>query len=733
MTSRVGRPLVVALAMLVPAVASADDAATPEPPPPPPPPSAEDVSVVGTRIAKTAGSVHVVGRKQLERFEYDDPQAILAAIPGVYGRVEDGIGLRPNIGMRGVNPDRSKKITLMEDGVLFGPAPYSAPAAYYFPMMTRMTQVKVVKGPGAIVYGPQTIGGAIDLVTRPVPSGSGGSVDVSGGQFGYRKFHGTFGSGDEKLGFVGEALHVANDGFKRLPSGADTGSYRNEAMFKARYTLDPEAKVRNTFHAKFTFSNEASNETYVGLTDADFRADPYARYAATQLDRMHWTRTAVALSHVAEFSPRFTLSTTAYRNDLDRSWRKVNRFQGADVFDVTQNPNSARNAIYASLLRGEGRSSSPGETLLVGPNARTFVSQGVQSVARWDGSSGPLRHRVEYGVRLHYDRIERRHSEDGFVVDGGALLPAGTPTVVTAYNEASTHALAMHATDAVTWKRVTLTPGVRFEAIQSRYVERSTGAETGRILQAFVPGVGAYVGITDDVGVLAGVHKGFSPPTPGPSRTTPAEASVNYEGGVRVARGRSRIEVIGFVNDYSNLTDVCTLSSGCVEANLDRQFDAGRATIRGVEAFAEHEARLGKVRFPLSLSYTFTKANFDDAFTSEDPIFGAVAAGDEMPYVPQHQLGATAAVEIERASFALAATYVSKMREIAGSGPLDEALHTDEMFLLDASTSVRVVGPLSIYANLRNLTDTRAIVSRRPYGARPNAPRWFQVGAKVAF
>ena len=68
-----------------------------------------------------------------------------------------------DIGLRGANPDRSAKLTLMEDGVLMGPAPYSAPAAYYFPLTTRMTAVEVFKGPASIRYGPNTIGGAINL------------------------------------------------------------------------------------------------------------------------------------------------------------------------------------------------------------------------------------------------------------------------------------------------------------------------------------------------------------------------------------------------------------------------------------------------------------------------------------------------------------------------------------------------------------------------------------------
>jgi Fe(3+) dicitrate transport protein len=108
---------------------------------PPPPPQRETV-VVGTPETRTAGSAHTINGARLKRFELDDPAAVLQAVPGVQVRGEDGFGLRPNLGLRGANPDRSKKVTLLEDGVLLGPAPYSAPAAYYFPLVTRMDAVR---------------------------------------------------------------------------------------------------------------------------------------------------------------------------------------------------------------------------------------------------------------------------------------------------------------------------------------------------------------------------------------------------------------------------------------------------------------------------------------------------------------------------------------------------------------------------------------------------------------
>jgi Fe(3+) dicitrate transport protein len=212
------------------------------------------------------------------------------------------------------------------------------------------------------------------------------------------------------------------------------------------------------------------------------------------------------------------------------------------------------------------------------------------------------------------------------------------------------------------------------------------------------------------------------------------ESSINYEGGVRFTHRRARVEVIGFWNDYSNLSDVCTFSSGCAPANIDRQFDAGAARIGGVEAFAEHRVALGKdLAIPASVAYTFTSTRFERTFASDDPIFGKVTAGDQMPYVPTHQLNVVLGLEGKRAGASTAVTYVSAMREVAGTEPLESTLATDRLFMTDVSAYVEPIGRLRFYGTIKNLFDDRSIVSRRPFGARPNVPRWVQVGVKIPF
>ncbi len=693
-----------------------------------------DVSVVGTRVKQTSGSAHVITPKQLARFRNDDPHKLLVTVPGIYVRGEDGFGLRPNIGIRGAMSDRSKKITLMEDGVLFGPAPYSAPAAYYFPLMMRMQSVRVVKGPSAITYGPHTIGGAIDFVTAPIPSERRGFVDVSLGQFMHRKVHVQQGLADDHYGLVIEAAHVANDGFKQLDGGGDTGFARNEVMAKGRYILGSVAAPVSEFEIKIGYSGETSNETYLGLTDEDFRQSPYRRYGASRLDRMEWHRTQFQLTHRAKLGRDVDIVTTAYRHDLHRAWRKVNGFRGVSVAEVLANPDDARNAVYYGVLTGAIEASTDAETLLIGPNDRRFVSQGLQSTVTMRKKTGPVEHRLEYGYRLHYDSITRLHTQDGFLIRGTNVISENEPTETTADNSAHTLALSMYAIDALTWGPVTLTAGARLESIRSEMDNRMTGVQDLTIQQVVVPGGGVFVALPRDFGLFAGVHQGFSPVPPGQNNLVRPEKSINYEAGIRYSPRRFRAEVIGFYNDYRNITNICTFSTGCVQENLDQQADGGAARVVGVEAYAESEIEVRNGLFvPARLAYTFTDARFLTDFESTDPIFGSVRAGDELPYVPAHQIVASVGVEMAKWGANISGTYTGRMREAAGQGSIIEGTATDDFFLLDASANVRILRWLTVYAVGRNLLDATYIVSRRPYGARPGAPRWLQIGAKAEF
>ena len=752
-------------------VASSDPDAKPEPPPPPPapPPPADaaesesesvqqpappeapsappetgqaagsdeaeeeamDVVVMGSRAARASGSIQVMDEKRLGRFEHDNPHQVLLSAPGVYLRAEDGFGLRPNIGIRGASSDRSKKVTLLEDGVLFAPAPYSAPAAYYFPLITRMASVRVIKGPSSIPYGPQSIGGAVDLRTRYIPNPGAGMVDAGFGSYGYGKLHAWYGTSDERSGLLVEGVHVRSDGFKELDGGGDTGFYRNEWMLKGRYVIDPTAEIPQELRVKLGYSDEVSNETYTGLTDADFRDNPLRRYRVTADDQMKWRRTQVELRHIATFSPEVELETVLYRNDLDRVWTRAHGFVGAGFADVLRNPTGARR-VYYDVMRGQQDSASADENVLAGPNARTYVSQGVQSTAHVRGKTGRVYHSAEYGVRFHNDRTSRLQTRDTFGMQSGRLSFQQVPTSTVTRNEASTQAVALHATNAMTFGYLTATPGVRVELIRWKYDDALTDTHQADGYNVLLPGLGLYQALTRDFGLLAGVYRGFSPAAPGPTRAEP-EKAWNYEAGVRYSKRRTRAEVIGFFNDYQNLTDVCTTSNGCLDANLDRQFDAGSVHVYGLELYGDHTFQLAGATLPTSLAYTYTRSRFTHGFQSEDPLWGDVEEGDELPYVPRHQAQLSVGLETDKWGLVSSGTFIDRMRESAGSGePADDDV-TDRQFLVDLGGHFVPWRKARVYLNVKNVANEAYLVSRRPAGARPNTPRSLQLGFKQGF
>lgn len=700
----------------------------------------ETVSVIGRKaeLARVAGSAHEIPKEELERYEYDDIQRVLNKTAGVYVRDEDGFGLRPNIGLRGASSDRSAKVALMEDGILLSPAPYSAPAAYYFPMPTRMSTVEVFKGPAAIRHGPNTIGGAVNLITEPVPLGLDGLVDVALGQFEYGKLHGRVGWGDERAGILIEGVRLQSEGFKTLDGGGDTGFAKNEAMLKAHYNTDPEAEVYHRFSLKLGYSTEDSNETYLGLTASDFDAAPYRRYAASARGRMEWWRTQMQLSWSAAIGDALELDVTAYRHDFDRAWLKLNRFAGGpDLHRLITGPGGGQSDVFLAILRGERDSSAPGETLLIGTNDRRFVSQGVQAVARYKLLTGPVDQRLQAGLRFHHDQIERLHDESGFLMRTGSLVSDGGDTRIIAQNRGRAFALAGYLTDEIgLWERVYVTPGLRVELIRSDFVDRSPGgAESpARTDVVLIPGVGVYGRLLPGLGLLAGVHQGFSPASPGQPDEVKAERSVNYEAGVRYETEQTRAELIGYFNDYSNLTGECTLSSGCDPRLLNRQFNGGEVFVYGLELALRHEQALPwGVTLDASATYTLTLSSFRTAFRSENPLFGDVEAGDALPYLPEHQAAFTLGARKGPVGLFASLSAVSAMRDQAGSGPIEDERGSDAFAVLDLTGSVDLFERGRAYVRIDNALDAEYVASSRPFGARPGKPFQIQVGYRHHF
>ena len=184
-----------------------------------------ELTVFGTpdEYQRLPGSGTLLSSTNLEKFEDADINSMLEEVPGLYIQEEDGFGLRPNIGMRAALSDRSAKVTVMEDGILIAPAPYAQPSAYYFPRASRMHAVEVVKGPSSVRFGPYTTGGAINLISTPVPTEREGTVKLRLGSDGQHDLHTNYGATSGNWGYLVETIQEQHDGFKELPNGADTG------------------------------------------------------------------------------------------------------------------------------------------------------------------------------------------------------------------------------------------------------------------------------------------------------------------------------------------------------------------------------------------------------------------------------------------------------------------------------------------------------------------------------
>ena len=714
----------------------------------------DPVVIVGDRAKYIAGSGQYINTLKIEKLNQPNVNNVLRIVPGVNVRDEEGFGLRPNIGLRGTPVNRSAKITLMEDGILIAPAPYADPSAYYFPTFSRMQGIEVLKGSSQIKYGPYTIGGAINLLSTGIPNTFKGFAQVGYGSFGTNQQRIWVGDSRKNIDYVFEINRMASSGFKVLQNGENTGFDRRDVMGKIRWHTDEDAKIPQSVMLKMVASVEEGNETYLGLTYEDFQTNRLSRYAATQKDILDMNHNHLSLTHTISPVEGLKFHTTAYYSFTYRDWARVNSIAGQSLNNILQNPASLANAYQ--VMTGNANGAIDYQSA-----ERNFFSKGIQTNAQYLFVKNDWTHKIQFGIRYHLDQADRFATRSTYNMTNGTMILSAAGIKGNQENQIRNgQSLATFLNYDISFKRLKVSPGVRYENIHFDFQNYGTAdnARLGTVLRSaenqltvILPGIGLHYWLNENMNLLGGIHKGFSPPGM-PSVTATSgqakmETSVNYELGYHFEKNGYTAQVVGFYNNYSNILGSDNMSGG--GAGTGDMFNAGNANIQGIEISFEGNLLSNKnnpsgISFPVSLAYTFTDARFQETFINEggDWGIGRINQGDRIPFITPHLLTANVGMSNQKFDITLSSRFTGITRVKPGAGspiiPTDLVKYADvnalaEFLIIDLSTNYDVTKSLTAFATINNLTNSKAIVANLPQGYRPNMPLSFNTGLKIRF
>jgi Fe(3+) dicitrate transport protein len=583
--------------------------------------------ILPDKLEAVPGSFAVVSREELDLRRPFSIKEALNEVPGLHVVGEDTFGLALNIGMRGLDPRRSSRTLLLEDGMPLFLAPYGDPSAHYSTPLERIKRIEVVKGSGQVLYGPQTIGGMINFVTQAVPTdGVAGSVTATGGSHDFKSLHGNIGVGDQRGGIMFDAIKKRGDGVR---TGHDFDV--EEFTVKGQLNLSP----RHTLTAKAGYYKEDSNISETGLGAVEWQENKYQAPTAGN-DKFQFERKSLQLRHLFKMNEQVTLSTQYYYVDSERaSFRQIDASgenDGRSRLERCPGGVDVNVLTNANLCGGRWR-------------PRTFNYHGVEPRLDIRHSLFGIANDAVIGLRWHQEDIgrEQYRGNDAAFQDLNFAASNSLPRELINIDVQSRSYYAQNTSYIGHWA---ITPGVRVEQLTiDTDVVRADGlthdnpeSRLNNKITKVLPGFGvAWNGIADTT-LFAGVHKGFAPPRPDRdigadgndsavvSKTEPEE-STNVELGVRSRHVKDvTLEATLFDTSFDQIVINGTAAGTFVNGGQSQQSGiemAGRVALRKVHRALQ--------RFHLSASYTnvFT-ARFKRDVASEN-----ISSGNRLPYAPR--------------------------------------------------------------------------------------------------
>jgi len=497
-------------------------------------PLTEVIGIGPNALEHIPGSGRVVTKEDLERNHRFTINEALREVPGVNVRDEDGFGLRPNIGIRGLNPTRSTKVHIMEDGVPIMLMPYGDASSYYFPPLFRFDRIEVLKGSGQLLFGPQSIGGVMNLITRMPSAKPEGHLQVTGGNLSYANTHFDYGGMWGKNGYLLDVTHF---------QGTSPRFFQNRVKVDdVSFKTVQELSDRTTILAKFNYYREDSNIGYQGITEKQWGEN--AHHSPFHNDTMDFRRLGfhVAVNHM--FTANLTSTTNFFGHYISRDWGR--QMQDKDGVAGGAACTLTGGTIGGDCVTGNSIDATAADALPANGrfvNARKYWVYGVEPRFHLDHKVLGVNSEADFGVRYMSEQSERKQFIN--ITSGtGQSCPQTQTGCLGEDTLRTTNAYAMffqnrfHVTN-----QITITPGFRVEHVnydqQNKLANAGNGVFSKTSLTKPLGGIGITYTLVKQYTLFAGFHQGFAPPQISDAIQSNVvvdldpELSLNYELGLR--------------------------------------------------------------------------------------------------------------------------------------------------------------------------------------------------------
>ncbi len=665
-------------------------------------------------LQRIPGSGTIISPSRLISTKPLSGNEIFRQVPGVHVQEEEGLGLRANISIRGLNADRSRTVLMLEDGIPIALAPYSEPEMYYTPPIDRMSRIEIVKGSGSILFGPQTIGGVINYITIDPRLSPDGRMIIQGGQNGFFLAQAQFAKKYENSAMLMNVLRKQADGIR--------GIFFNVTDVLAKMTVNLNTK--SSLGIKVNAYDELSNSTYVGLTQKLYDTNP--NFNPVPDDRLKIRRFSTSAAHQYNLNSKSTLNSTFYAYQTTRNWQRQDYHYSDDGTQIiVENGTGNRN--------------------------RTFEVVGLEPRLKFDFSLSGIRNELDAGIRAHFEKAheQRINGESGNSQTG--VIRDDEIRTGKAFSAFIQNRLFLT-------EQFRVTPGIRVEKFSyNRHILRTrvTDEDGNKIptdvdlrsddaLFEFIPGLGISYIPSNSFTLFAGAYRGFAPPrikdaitvTDGGSQAVSveldAEESLNLELGTRtkILTGVS-MEATLFFMDFENQI-IPTSESGGAVTDLPK-VNQGQTRHKGFEGNLGFDlGRLLRIKSTLTADIGFTHVNA--IFSSDRFIKGVNVKDFRLPYAPEDILSLRLGyIHPGGLSLGLNGSYISE--QFADNINTKEGSANGRIGLIPSYHIWDFSGqyqfhnlPLRGSLSIKNIFNRKYIASRRPEGIKPGLFRQVMIG-----